>query len=77
METSTDYNGYANYSTWNVSLFMCNVESVYHLVKRYDTWEKAKEVMSWHGITQTSDGVSFDSPDLNTDELDEVLAELS
>jgi hypothetical protein len=50
---------------------------VYHLVKRYDTWEKAKEVMSWHGITQTSDGVSFDSPDLNTDELDEVLAELS
>jgi len=77
METSTDYNGYANYCTWNVSLFMCNEESVYHLVKRYDTWEKAKEAMSWYGITKTSDGVSFDNPDLDIDELDEVLAELS
>ncbi|MFM6944938.1 MAG: hypothetical protein ACKOXV_06590 [Bacteroidota bacterium] len=76
MNTET-YNGYANYATWNVSMYITNDEGLYNLVKRYDTWDKCKEALIYFGITQTCDDISFNDPDLDTNELDEMLAELS
>lgn len=77
MEISTEYNGWANYSTWNVATFITNEEYIYNLVKRYDSWEKVKSVLSWYNITETIDGISFDDPELNIEELDGMLLELS
>lgn len=77
METSTKYNGWANYATWNVATFLTNEESLYNLVKRYDNWQKAKTTLSWYNITETIDGISFDDPELDTQELDNMLSELS
>ena len=71
------YNGYANYATWNVSAYITNDEGLYNLVKHYDTWDKCKEALIMCGVTQTCDDISFDDPDLDTNELDEMLAELS
>lgn len=76
METSTGYNGYANYKTWNVSLFLSSDENLYNLVKHYDSWAKVKEVLLEVGITKTSDDVSFDDVQIDTNEIDEMLAEL-
>ena len=76
METSTGYNGYANYKTWNVSLFLSSDENLYNMVKHYDSWAKVKEVLLEVGITKTSDSVSFDDVQIDTNEIDEMLAEL-
>jgi hypothetical protein len=76
METSTGYNGYANYKTWNVSLFLSSDENLYNMVKHYDSWAKVKEVLLEVGITKTSDDVSFDDVQIDTNEIDEMLAEL-
>ena len=76
METSTGYNGYANYKTWNVSLFLSSDENLYNMVKYYDSWAKVKEVLLEVGITKTSDDVPFDDIELDTKELDDMLAEL-
>jgi len=76
METSTGYNGYANYKTWNVSLFLSSDENLYNMVKHYDSWAKVKEVLLEVGITKTSDDVPFDDTELDTKELDDMLAEL-
>ena len=76
METSTGYNGYANYKTWNVSLFLSSDENLYNMVKHYDSWAKVKEVLLEVGITKTSDNVPFDDVELDTKELDDMLAEL-
>jgi hypothetical protein len=76
METSTGYNGYANYKTWNVSLFLSSDENLYNMVKHYDNWAKVKEVLLEVGITKTSDDVSFDDVQIDTNEIDEMLAEL-
>jgi uncharacterized protein YprB with RNaseH-like and TPR domain len=76
METSTGYNGYANYKTWNVSLFLSSDENLYNLVKQYNRWDVVKEILAEVGINETSDSVSFDDVELDTKELDEMLAEL-
>lgn len=76
METSTGYNGYANYKTWNVSLFLSSDENLYNMVKHYDSWAKVKEVLLEVGITKTSDDVPFDDVELDTKEIDDMLAEL-
>ena len=76
METSTGYNGYANYKTWNVSLFLSSDENLYNMVKHYDSWAKVKEVLLEVGITKTSDDVPFNDVELDTKELDDMLAEL-
>ena len=74
MET---YNGYANYETWNVALWISNDEVIYNLVKRYSNWERAKKTLWEFYFTATDDGVSFEDPALNTEELDELMSELS
>jgi hypothetical protein len=46
------------------------------MVKHYDSWAKVKEVLLEVGITKTSDDVSFDDVQIDTNEIDEMLAEL-
>jgi hypothetical protein len=73
----TTYNGYANYATWNVSMFLTSDEGLYNLVKRFDSWQMCKNALESFGLTETCDNISFDDPDLDINELDEMLAELS
>ena len=73
----TTYNGYANYATWNVSMFLTSDEGLYNLVKRFDSWQMCIIALESFGLTETCDNISFDDPDLDINELDEMLAELS
>ena len=81
------YEGWANYQTWNVALYIANDEPLYWEARRYATAYRnegtakyadfVSEMMSgiWGDITP--DGVSWTDPTLDHEELDAFLRELA
>ena len=72
------YNGWANYETWNISLWINNNEHLYALandeeVKRYYDFVR---LASKYNLTTTGDGVEFTNPKIDIDEIDEMIIEL-
>ncbi len=75
--TDTTYNGYANYETWNVSLWLQNDEGAYKAAKGYPCYDHFIPFLEIYFDSQcTPDGVRWMDPTINTDELDEMLSEL-
>ena len=80
------YNGWSNYHTWNVSLFINNEYPIYSLARewvaeRREYDESVDYDVFRHTLTElhgdvTPDGVSWSDPTLDTDELSEMLQEL-
>ncbi len=75
--TDNTYNGWTNYKTWNVALWIGNTEALYNLacavwIKDYSDFTafmlKSKSI-------GTDDGVAWNDPDLNTAELDDLITE--
>ena len=86
--TDTTYNGWANYETWNVSLWIGNDEFLYNTAKACvkfcsedeTPWDKFQRCMCEGQIgrmlCKTADGVAWDNPEIDADEMNEMLAEL-
>ena len=74
--TNTTYNGWANYHTWNVSLYIQNDEGLYHLAQEFDNYTDLADSLTDCETYITPDGVSYTDPALDVDELNEMLAEL-
>lgn len=85
-KVDTTYNGWTNYETWNVSLYINNEYGMYMTAL---DWVKDRlwnnEAVSYddfrHTLTElfgdkTPDGVSWDDVNLNREELSEMLLEL-
>ena len=82
----TTYNGWANYHTWNVSLYIQNEYPLYKAAQSYASYckELGQDIsyedfhVNFHDLMGdiTPDGVSWTDPDLDHDELNEMLAEL-
>ena len=82
------YNGYANYETWNAALWIGNDEFLYNTAKACVTfcadwetpWEKFVRCMVdgqiGRHLVKTGDGVAWNDPKIDEDEMNEVLAEL-
>jgi hypothetical protein len=72
------YNGWANYETWNVALWIQNDQSLYSaavdlLRPRYSDLV----ALLWEcGSKETPDGVKWNSKKINVVEIDEMLKEL-
>ena len=76
---ATTYNGWANYETWNVALYIQNEEPLYRLAVKYG-WQGYDHMIpiieNFTNSQITPDGVRWMDPKLDTDELDEMLNEL-
>ena len=68
---STEYNGWENYETWNVALWINNDEGLYHLAMEagnYEDFVDALEGCSFNDL-KTPDGVNYRDPKVNTIQL--------
>jgi hypothetical protein len=70
---SSNYNGWANYETWNVALWLQNDESLYNLCQDSDNYSGVLDILSELGLTHTKDGVSYSSPLVEVGDLDRAL----
>ena len=72
------YNGWTNYETWNVALWIQNDYGFYSIALECDDYQDfvdALEAVSFNSKS-TPDGVKWNSDKLNRIELNEVIQEL-
>ena len=74
--TDTTFNGWANWETWNASLWLQNDEFLYSIARRAYSWQNCIDLLMLHGITETGDGLAYNSADIDTEEMEEFLEEL-
>ncbi|AYR01756.1 hypothetical protein [Synechococcus phage S-B05] len=83
MSDST-YNGWSNYETWNAALWIGNDEFLYNTAKACVTyreglesvWDRFILCMNNIGDFTTGDGVRWDDPNIDVNEMNEMLWEL-
>ena len=64
------YNGWENYETWNVALWINNTESLYHLAMEAGDYETlVNRLYDEYGVKETKDCVKFNSPKVNVIQL--------
>lgn len=71
------YNGWANWETWNVALWIQNDEGLYAMAKRMKRLKYAyvtlSNALSEIGITETPDGASYSDKNLDRIALNEMM----
>ena len=67
------YNGWKNWATWNVALWLGNDETLYKMARRFVNYKDIAQELVDCGIAATPDGASYTDPDLDTYALDEWL----
>ena len=72
------FNGWANYETWNVSLWINNDESMYRLARIYghSGYDHLIPTLEVTFGQMTPAGVRWMDGRIDTDEMDEMLEEL-
>lgn len=68
------YNGWKNWSTWNVALWLGNDEDLYKISRRFVSYKDlADHLMNDCYNAMTPDGVYWNDKSLDADALDELL----
>jgi len=65
--TDTTYNGWTNYETWNVALWINNCEGYYNLARQCGDYQTFCDCMGSDAVT--GDGVSYTDPKVNVVEI--------
>ena len=69
------YNGWTNYETWNVALYIGNDQGLYQAARVFDSYEEFIQ-FNFEPGSGTPDGVDWRDSNLNLVELDEMMEEL-
>ena len=69
------YNGWTNWETWNVALWVQNDEGFYREARKCYSYLNFVERMGF-ASSATPGGAKYDSPELNIAELDAMIEEL-
>jgi hypothetical protein len=67
------FNGYKNWETWNVALWISNDQRLYNIAKDCNNYSEFLEYMDQDSTN--GDGVNYRDPILDIEELDEVIFE--
>jgi hypothetical protein len=59
------YNGWSNWETWNVALWLQNDVNLYYLAQEMGNYVDTVEALIDSGYTETRDGVKWDDPAVN------------
>jgi hypothetical protein len=72
----TDFNGWANWATWNVALWIQNDETLYKVARQYDSYDALIPRLEIMWGQMTPDGARWMDPTIDTAALDEMLTDL-
>jgi len=75
--TAQTYNGWANWETWNVALWIQNDEGLYNLARRRSTrnYQDLVAILWECGSKETPDGCRWDDPKIDGLEINEMMAD--
>ena len=74
--TDTTFNGYANWETWNVALWIQNDESLYHAARRSRSYQDLVAMLRECGSKETPDGCRWDDPAIDGIEINDMMDDL-
>ena len=74
--TNNTFNGWSNYETWNVALWLQNDEGLYGIARRYDSYDMLIPRLELTMGQMTPDGVRWMDGRINTAEIDAMLSDL-
>jgi hypothetical protein len=72
----SDYNGWKNFETWNVVLWINDDEGLSSIASGSRNYDDLAEQLRECSITETPDRVSYNDSGLDRRELDRALLEL-
>jgi len=75
LQTET-FNGWANYATWNVSLWIQNDVSLYDAAKRCENYQELVALLYDHGSTETPDGVKWNDSKIDGLAVNKMMQDL-
>lgn len=70
------YNGWKNYETWAMALWITSDEYVYNIAYHSRNWTHCRIRLENHGYTECVDGISFRNSRLSGTELTKMIKEL-
>ncbi len=77
MTAEKGYQGWANYATWNVALYLANDQGLYNLVRETTcSYDELVEQLRELGSTETGDQVAWNDSGISRKEMDDCLAEM-
>jgi len=76
--TAQTYNGWANWETWNVALWIQNDEGLYNLARRRSTrnYQDLVAILWECGSKETPDGCRWDDPKIDGLEINAMMEDL-